>query len=79
MALEDAVVLGELFSQMRSKQQIQTALQAYDATRRPRAQHTAASSRLTGKIMTGLVEQVRTDPEKLHGPLKDRWDYIYKF
>ncbi|KAF2228799.1 FAD/NAD(P)-binding domain-containing protein [Viridothelium virens] len=79
MALEDAVVLGALFAQIHSRSQIAGAFRAYDAIRRPRTQHIAASSRLTGRIMTGLVEEIGTDPEKLHAALKDRWDYIYDF
>ncbi|KAL9105642.1 MAG: hypothetical protein Q9227_009221 [Pyrenula ochraceoflavens] len=79
MALEDAVVLGALLAQVHSRSQIADAFRAYDAIRRPRTQHIAASSRLTGRIMTGLVPEIGTDPEKLRAALKDRWEYIYDF
>ncbi|KAI9708183.1 MAG: hypothetical protein M1820_004137 [Bogoriella megaspora] len=79
IALEDAVVLGALFAQIRSADQIEGALKAYDAVRRPRAQPIAASSRLTGCIMTGLVEELGTDPIKMHDALKDRWNFIHDF
>ncbi|KAI9666324.1 MAG: hypothetical protein M1821_004259 [Bathelium mastoideum] len=78
-ALEDAVVLGALFAQIRSPDQVKDALRAYDAVRRPRTQSMAASSRLTGRIMTGLVEEVGTDPVKMHDALKNRWNFIYDF
>ena len=79
MALEDAVVLGALFAQIRSPDQITGVLQAYDAIRRPRTQRVAASSRLTGRILSGLVDGVGTDPDKMRAALTDRWDFIYDF
>lgn len=79
MALEDAVVLGALFAQIHSRSQIADAFRAYDAVRRPRTQQIAASSRLTGRIMTGLVAEIGTDPEKLGAALKGRWEHIYGF
>jgi salicylate hydroxylase len=79
MALEDAVVLGALFAQIRTSDQIGSVFRAYDFVRRPRSQRIAASSRLTGQIMSGLVKDIGTDPDKMREALKNRWDFIHGF
>ena len=78
-ALEDAVVLAAVLSKVTKPAQIEAAFKAYDEVRRPRAQAIVDSSRLTGRIMTGLEAEMNTDPEKLAGALGARWGFIYDF
>ena len=63
-----------------TRAQIEAAFKAYDAIRRPRAQAIIDSSRLTGRIMSGLeAENVGTNPEELAAALGPRWGFIYDF
>ena len=75
-ALEDAAVLGAVLSKIRRPEHIEAAFKAYDAVRRPRTQRIVESSNLTGRVMTGLVEEIGTDPEKMKEGLIKRWEYI---
>ncbi|KAJ6588589.1 hypothetical protein B0H19DRAFT_1100201 [Mycena capillaripes] len=50
MAIEDAAVLGVLFSHITSRRQIRSFLQAYQALRYPRTTETQLASRLNQKI-----------------------------
>ena len=79
MALEDAMILGAVFSAIESADQVQSALKVYDRLRRPRTQRIAASSRETGRILSGREKSVGLDPEKMRDALASRWDYIYDF
>jgi salicylate hydroxylase len=79
MALEDAVILGCLFAQIDSPDQVGRILNVYDKVRRPRTQHIAQSSRITGKILSGIDEDVGLDPVRMHNALKDRWSFIHEF
>ena len=78
-ALEDAVILGELFEQIRSPDEVEQVLKTYDAVRRPRSQRIAESSRQTGRILTGIADDVGLDPVKMHDALADRWGFIHDF
>jgi salicylate hydroxylase len=78
-ALEDAVILGCLFAQIDSPDQVGRILNVYDKVRRSRTQRIAQSSRITGKILSGIDEEVGLDPIKMHDALKDRWNYIHNF
>lgn len=50
MAVEDAAVIGNLFSHLTSKAQIPAILKAYESLRLPRSSDTQASSRLNQHI-----------------------------
>lgn len=78
-ALEDAVILGELFASIDSADKVEKVLKTYDIVRRPRSQRIAESSRLTGRILSGLGEGIGLDPKKMHEALKDRWSFIHDF
>jgi salicylate hydroxylase len=78
-ALEDAVILGALFEQIRSPDEVEQVLKTYDAIRRPRSQRIAESSRQTGRILTGIAEDIGLNPVKMHDALKDRWRFIHDF
>lgn len=78
-ALEDAVILGTLFDQIKSPGEVQNVLKTYDAIRRPRSQRIAESSRQTGRILSGIADDIGLDPMKMHDALKNRWDFIHGF
>ncbi|CAO2654521.1 Nn.00g112540.m01.CDS01 [Neocucurbitaria sp. VM-36] len=78
-ALEDAVILGTLFEQIRSPDEVEQVFKTYDAVRRPRSQRIAESSRQTGRILSGIADDIGLDPVKMHDALKDRWSFIHDF
>jgi salicylate hydroxylase len=78
-ALEDAVILGTLFEQIRSPDEVEQVLNAYDAVCRPRSQCIAESSRQTGCVLSGIADDIGLDPVKMHDALKDRWNFIHNF
>lgn len=78
-AIEDAVVLGALFSQIRTSDRVEHVLKTYDAVRRPRSQCIVDSSRETGRILSGIAEDVGLDPMKMRDALMDRWGFIHDF
>ncbi|KAH3946298.1 hypothetical protein HBH53_132260 [Parastagonospora nodorum] len=78
-AIEDAVVLGALFAQIRSPGQVEQVLKTYDAVRRPRSKRIVESSRETGRILSGIADGVGLDPVKMYDALVDRWGFIHDF
>lgn len=78
-ALEDAVILSTLLGEIRSPSELESALRVYDAIRRPRSQRIAASSRATGRILSGIAEGIGLDPVKMHDALENRWAFIHDF
>lgn len=77
-SLEDALVLSKVLGMAKSTDEVSAALLAYDAVRRPRSGAIAASSLVTGRIMTGGDEEAALDPEKLAKALGSRWEIITK-
>jgi salicylate hydroxylase len=78
-ALEDAIILGTLFMQIRSPSEIEQVLKTYDADCRPRSQRIAESSCQTGRILSGIADDIGLDPVKMHDALTDRWSFIREF
>ncbi|KAH7408781.1 hypothetical protein DE146DRAFT_786177 [Phaeosphaeria sp. MPI-PUGE-AT-0046c] len=78
-ALEDAVILGELFEQISSPIEVEQVLETYDTVCRPRSQRIAESSRQKGRILSGIADGIGLDPFKMQDALKDRWDFIHNF
>jgi salicylate hydroxylase len=78
-ALEDAVILGTLFEQIRSPDKVEQVLKTYDAVCRPRSQRIAESSRQTGRILSGIADGIALDPVKMRDALTDRWGFIHNF
>ncbi|KAI1480915.1 salicylate hydroxylase [Daldinia eschscholtzii] len=74
LAIEDAMILGTLFANISSPDEISAAFEAYDVVRRPRGQRLIDSSRETGKILCG-ESGLRAD--ELRGLLAPRWDFIF--
>lgn len=76
-AIEDAMILEILLTNIQDASQLTAALQAYDTVRRPRAQRVVASSQGTGVIMCGSAPEVELNPEKLISSLGARWEFIH--
>jgi salicylate hydroxylase len=78
-ALEDAVILGPLFEQIRLPDEVEQVLKTYDTVRRPRSQRIAESSRQTGRILSGIADDIGLDPVKMHDALTNRRSFIHDF
>jgi salicylate hydroxylase len=76
-AIEDAMVLGTLLEQVKSREQVKVAFQAYDQLRRPRTQRIIHSSSGTGLIMCGRGDGIGLDAERIKEALPGRWAFIY--
>ncbi|KAI1403530.1 salicylate hydroxylase [Hypoxylon fuscum] len=74
LAIEDAMVLGTLFANISSLNEIGAAFKAYDILRRPRCQRVIDSSRETGQILSGQID-LRAD--KIRELLAPKWDFIF--
>lgn len=75
-AIEDAMILETLLSDVRRRDQLEAAFATYDEVRRPRTQRIVKSSSLTGRIMCGKGDGVGLDPDKMREALKERWEFI---
>ncbi|KAK4182153.1 hypothetical protein QBC35DRAFT_396541 [Podospora australis] len=64
-ALEDAAVLDNLFGRVRQTAQIEHALNAYDAVRRPRSQAVVDMARKFGRVYSFSERTIHEDPEKM--------------
>ncbi|KAK3372645.1 hypothetical protein B0H63DRAFT_564032 [Podospora didyma] len=65
-ALEDAAVLDHLFSRVKRVEDIEAALRAYDATRRPRSQAVVDLARQFGRVYAYATEdKMHEDPERM--------------
>ncbi|KAI9881208.1 MAG: hypothetical protein M1830_007186 [Pleopsidium flavum] len=78
-AIEDAMILGTLLAAIKTPEQLDGALRAYDTVRRPRTQRIVESSRITGQIMTGRGAEIGVDPDKMREALATRWAFIHGF
>ncbi|KAK4175199.1 hypothetical protein QBC36DRAFT_355320 [Triangularia setosa] len=64
-ALEDAAVLNHLFGRVKHPSQIEAALGAYDAVRRPRSQAVVDLARKFGRVYAFAEGNIHEDPEKV--------------
>ncbi|VBB80735.1 Putative salicylate hydroxylase [Podospora comata] len=63
-ALEDAAVLDHLFERVKQPSQIEAALGAYDAVRRPRSQDVVDVARMLGRAYAFAERDIHEDPKK---------------
>lgn len=75
-AIEDAMILGSLLSEITSSTEIGAAFRAFDAVRRPRAQRIIDSSRETGQIMCGQNVDVGLNKDKIRQAVASKWSFI---
>lgn len=64
-ALEDAAVLDHLFGKVEKKADIEAALAAYDAIRRPRSQAVVDLARAFGRVYAYADKDICESPEKI--------------
>lgn len=76
--LEDAAVLSHLISLVKDPDQIEAALRAYDAVRRPRAQKVVSTSYEAGMIYLWLHPEIGDDMNKIVGNGNQRLHWIWQ-
>lgn len=79
MAIEDSAVLGALLGNVKTAEEIASALQVYDQVRRPRCQRIIDSSKTTGKLMCGQGPAASADAATMRSLMGQRWDFIEDF
>lgn len=67
--IEDAMILGTLIRRARSRTDLEAALYAYDAVRRPRSQWMSEHGKRLGWLWMGMVEEVGTQADELRSAL----------
>ncbi|KAI1348436.1 FAD/NAD(P)-binding domain-containing protein [Xylaria sp. FL0043] len=65
ISIEDAFIIGHLFSNITTAAEIESAFKAFDALRRPRCQQVVDNGRRTGRLFCGQDETAGLDAEKL--------------
>ncbi|KAM7185882.1 hypothetical protein V8F33_012148 [Rhypophila sp. PSN 637] len=77
-AFEDAMILGALFREIDSVDQVMAVFKAYDQVRRPRCQQVIDSSRGMGLTFCAKdAELAILDPAAFKARLSGRWDFIF--
>lgn len=79
MSLEDSLILSTLLGRANTPSEAQVALNVYDRARRARTQRIVESSRVTGRILSGLGEDTGLDFDKIREKTLIRWDFIVDF
>ena len=77
MALEDAYILAELLSRVSRREEIASALKAYDAVRRPRSQKLVRTSIQSGAMLDYEDPDFGTDTERIGRNIESRWNWIW--
>lgn len=80
-AFEDAIILGALFREISSADQVNAVFRAYDPVRRQRCQRVIDSSRGMGSTFCGQDVELKEsglDPDAFRGRLGGRWDFIFE-
>ncbi|GAW17103.1 hypothetical protein ANO14919_065530 [Xylariales sp. No.14919] len=65
ISIEDAFIIGHLFSNISTAAEIEPAFKAFDALRRPRCQQVVDNGRRTGRLFCGQDETAGVNAEKL--------------
>ncbi|KAI0879769.1 FAD/NAD(P)-binding domain-containing protein [Hypoxylon argillaceum] len=65
ISIEDAFIMGRLFSNISTAAEIEAAFKAFDALRRPRCQQMVDNGRRIGRLFCGQDETAGVDAEKL--------------
>ncbi|KAH9885071.1 salicylate hydroxylase [Xylariomycetidae sp. FL2044] len=78
MAIEDAMILKTLLSNISGAGELAAAFKAFDSVRRDRCQRVVHASRRIGEVFYGIDPQVGLDPEKLRGVFATSWNFIYE-
>ena len=76
-AVEDALVLENLFRYVRDPATVSRALSAYDQVRRPRKQRVAETSLEVGRMVASLDASISDDMDKIRESLETRIHWIW--
>ena len=76
-AIEDALVLVELFGHVTDTKQIAAALQAFDQIRRPRTQRVISTSREAGEILSFQNPDIGNDFQKIKQVMETRLHWMW--
>lgn len=77
MAMEDSYVLSRLLGDCESIEDVESAFEAYDETRRPRSQELVRLSRLSGLTYSFLDGNVESDVTKMQNAMQDRYNWLW--
>lgn len=77
MALEDAYILANLVSRVTRREELGSALKAYDAVRRPRSQKLVQTSIQSGAMLDYEDQELGTDIERISKNIESRWNWIW--
>ncbi|KAI0202319.1 FAD/NAD(P)-binding domain-containing protein [Astrocystis sublimbata] len=76
LAVEDALVLGNLLGRTSSVSDIEAAFKAFDAVRRPRCQAVIDTSRATGQLLSGLDANIGLEAMGMAAKLDSLFGHI---
>ena len=78
-AVEDAMILHAVLGSVHAPERIDKAFQVYDAIRRPRREWVAEESNKQGVKITGRMEGVELDIEKLAKAVQEPYEQLYGY
>jgi salicylate hydroxylase len=76
LAVEDALILGNLLGAIASVDEIEAAFKAFDTVRRPRCQAVIDTSRATGQLLSGQHPDIGVDAEGMAAELASLFGHI---
>ncbi|ESZ92757.1 hypothetical protein SBOR_6869 [Sclerotinia borealis F-4128] len=79
MAFEDAYILSRLFEGVRNKDDVENALRAYDAVRRPRSQKLVRDSRRTGDIISFSDDEFGDDMGRIPHEVDLLYEWVWDY
>lgn len=77
MCVEDAYILSQVLSECHSRDDLKTAIEAYDAVRRPRSQKLVETSREAGQLWDFEGEGINDDLNALENCATTRMSWIW--
>jgi salicylate hydroxylase len=78
-AIEDALILSTVLGCVSRTQDLERAFQVYESIRHPRRNRVAMESNKQGLKITGNMEGVGTDREKLAQAVQEPYDFLFNF
>ncbi|TGO39725.1 hypothetical protein BHYA_0049g00610 [Botrytis hyacinthi] len=79
MAFEDAYVLSRLFEGVKTKDDIQKALEAYDTVRRPRSQKLVEFSKKAGELISFTHDDFGDDVKRIADEIDSLYEWVWTY
>lgn len=76
LAVEDALILGNLLGKISKVSEIEAAFKAFDTVRRPRCQAVIDTSRATGQLLCGQNQDIGVDAMGMAAELDSLFGHI---